>query len=297
MRTLDQIERWMQSVIVHPGGAREGVASPAAQQIIGIAPDNVETVVTRSRALTGLERLEIYNRAYFARLLECLREEFPGFLHAVGEEAFAEFAVDYLHKYPSTSYTLNDLGTRFPRYLAETRPGDEGKKKKGAGWPDFLVDLATLELTYSQVFDGPGVEGQPLFDVARLQAVTPETWPEARLVPVPCLRLLHLRFPVHKFLTAVRQRKETVFPRPRTTFLAVTRRDHVIRRYALSRVQYVLLGGLAVGQAVGQAIREAAAVAAWDPDQLAARLREWFHNWTAEGFFQEVELPRKEFPG
>jgi hypothetical protein len=58
---------------------------------------------------------------------------------------------------------------------------------------DFLIDLATLELTFNEVFDGPGVEGESLLDGDRLLTITPERLLEARLVGVPCLRLLALR--------------------------------------------------------------------------------------------------------
>ena len=83
MHNLDQIQRWMQTVIMSQGGAGAGVASASARKIIDVAPEDVERVVTPSRALSGLERLDIYHRAYFARLLDCLREEFPVLMHAV----------------------------------------------------------------------------------------------------------------------------------------------------------------------------------------------------------------------
>jgi hypothetical protein len=285
MHDLNQLQRWMQTVIMCPGGAPAGVASAQARGIIDVTPEAVESVATPSRALSALERLDIYNRSYFTRLLECLREEFPVLRHAIGEEAFDHFALDYLGKYPSHSYTLNDLGTSFPAYLAESRPADDRVEVTGLNLPDFLIDLVTLEQTYGDVFDGPGVEGQRLLDLEQLAKVSPESWPEARMVPVCCLRLLALRYPVHRYFSAVRRKKEPTFPRPAKTYLAVTRRDFVVRRYVLSRVQYVLLEGLSSGQAIGDAIFQAAKFTRLDTDALAGRLRTWFRNWTAEGFF------------
>jgi hypothetical protein len=287
MHDLDRIQRWVQAVIMSPGGARAGVASAEARSLIDVGPAQVERVVRRSRALSALERLDIYHRAYFGRLVDCLREEFPVLCRALEDEAFDEFAVDYLQKYPSRSYTLNHLGANFPRFLAETRPPDEGD---GVSWPDFIIDLATLELTYSEVFDGPGTEGQPLLDAARLGAIPPERWPEARLVPVACLRLLRLRFPVHRYFRAARAGKEPPVPAARPTHLAITRRDYVVRRYPLSKGQSTLLAALAAGRPVGEAIREAARALGRGRDR-AARLTKWFRDWTAEGFFQAARLP------
>jgi hypothetical protein len=288
MRDLEQIQRWMQTVIMTLEGAEEGVASNDARQLIDVPLEEVEKVVTRSQSLSAVERLDIYNRSYFARLTECLREEFPVLLHALGDEAFDAFAIDYLRKYPSRSYTLNHLGLNFPRYLAESRPEEEGT---GIGWPEFLIDLATLELTYNEVFDGPGVEGSRLLDEEQLKAIPPDRWPEARLVPVVCLRLLSLRHPVHRYFSAVRKDKDPKLPKPRRTWLAVTRRNYVIRRHELSRVQYVLLNALVTGQPVGQALIVAAESPGVTLEKLAGDLHQWFANWSADGFFQAVELP------
>ena len=157
--TVDELERWMQAVITHPRGVVSGIESPDARDLIAILPAQAERVVTRSRALTAIERLEIYNRAYFGRLLECLREEFSVLATALGNDIFDAFAVGYLQSHPSQCYTLGRLGEKFPDFLAETRPpsapADEGK----ATWPEFMIDLARLERVVNEVFDGPGAEG------------------------------------------------------------------------------------------------------------------------------------------
>jgi len=287
---LGQIQGWMQAAIMHPVGVAEGIASGEARQHIDVGPDQAETVVTRSRALTALERLAIYGFAYYARLLECVRDEFPVLMHALGQEVFDAFAVGYLQKYPSRSYTLVQLGANFPRYLAETRPaGDEGDGLP-ADWPDFLIDLAALELTFNQVFDGPGVEGEQLLDADQLRAISPEGLLEARLVAVPCLRLLALRYPVHKYFTAARRHEDPDPPGPAETYLAVTRRRYVVRHYELSRPAYQLLHALLAGESVGQAISGAVEAAGPDLDRLPNNLGMWFHDWAAEGFFRGVEF-------
>jgi hypothetical protein len=289
-RGLGQIQRWMQAAIMHPAGVAEGIASADARRHIDVGPDEAETVVTRSRALTALQRLAIYGHAYYARLLECLREEFPVLKHALGEELFDAFAVEYLERYPSQSYTLFQLGSHFPHFLAETRPDREGGGSLAPNWPDFLIDLASLELTFNEVFDGPGVEEAPLLDVRRLRNIPPERLLEARLVGVPCLRLLALRYPVHHYFTAVRRHEEPDLPEPADTWLAVTRRHYVVRHYELSQPANHLLSALLAGKSVGEAIRRAAETAGPDLAGLPDNLWLWFRDWAAEGFFGAVEL-------
>ncbi len=287
---LEQIQRWMQAVIMHPAGVAEGIASTDAIGAIDVRPNEVETVVTRSAALTAIERLEIYGYAYYARLLECLRDEFPVLKHALGEELFDDFAAEYLERYPSRSYTLFQLGVNFPRFLAETRPDREEEVSDVPEWPDFLIDIARLELTFNEVFDGPGVEGEHLLDADQLQGLAPERLLEARLVGVPCLRLLSLHYPVHQYFTAVRRHEDPELPEPGETFLAVTRRRYVVRHYELSPAAYQLLHALLAGETVGQAISRAVESAGPDLDRLSDNLSSWFHDWAAEGFFRGVEL-------
>src|SRR5258708_7421807 len=178
---LDAIQRWMQATIMHPAGIAEGIASAEARSHVDVRPEEAEAVVTRSKALTALERLAIYGYAYYARLLDCLREEFPVLKHALGEEVFDAFAAEYLERYPSRSYTLFELGVHFPRFLADTRPDRENEGRSAPSWPDFLIDLATLERTFNEVFDGPGIEGEQLLNADQLRTISPERLLEARL--------------------------------------------------------------------------------------------------------------------
>jgi len=83
---LDQLQRWTQSVITHPFGVEQGICSRAATEQIDVESATVEQVITRSKALTSIERLRIYANAYYARLLDCMREFFPALDHTLGEE-------------------------------------------------------------------------------------------------------------------------------------------------------------------------------------------------------------------
>jgi hypothetical protein len=151
--------------------------------------------------------------------------------------------------------------------------------------------LARLERLYGDVFDGPGVEGQPLLDAAQLKLVPPERWPDAKLVPVSCLRLVALEYPVHEYISAVRRGESPEFPLPAETFLAVTRRDYIIRRQSLSRVQFALLEAITEGRTVSEAISEALAIIPTSSEAFAHSLHDWFSAWTAAGYFQTVVLP------
>jgi hypothetical protein len=293
-RTLDTVQQWFQAVVTHPDGVEGGVESEEAQALIRLPRGELEAVIRRSRNLTAAERISIYANAYYSRLLECLGECFPMLKGALGEDVFNGFAFDYLQRYPSRSYTLDHLGENFPRFLDETRPGveDGGPPPGEIGWPDFLIDLASLEWVLAKVFDGPGTEGQTLLTPEALQTFPAERFAEARLIPVPCLRLLATRYPVNAYFTAARKAEEegeVPIPDPVPEYTAITRREFIVRRYSLSQPQHALLAALQSGATVAEALAAAAAVSDLDDDALAVELRSWFRLFTAEGFFQAIE--------
>jgi len=281
-RHLEQIQRWMQAVITWPGEIQDGIASEDAQSAIPLNPDELETVITRSSQLTSQERIGIYANAYYARLLECLSEEYPALIAALGETAFGAFCMQYLQSCPSTSYTLGDLGAQFPEFLSENRPARE--QSDVPDWTDFLVEVATLERLYSEVFDGAGIEQTPLLTPEKLNSLSPEEWPELKLQLAPCFRLCRFHYPVHEFITSVRKAEEPAIPVPQTTWLAITRRNFIVRRESISEPEYLLLSQLQEGRRIGEAIAVLIEAKLLDPEDLVAHLHEWFRHWTAAAF-------------
>jgi hypothetical protein len=284
-RDLAQIQGWMQSVIMNPSGVTVGITAADARAHIDILPEEIEKVIERSSRQTSIERLQVYSHAYYARLLECLRAEYPVMVQAMGAELFDEFAVEYLQRYPPHSYTLNELGASFATFLAETRPASA---EDDDSWLDFLVDLAKLEWSFAKVFDGPGAENQRLLGANQLQAISAELWPEARLVPVPCLRILKLDFPVQGYYRAIRDGAEAIPPERKPSWLAISRRNYVVRHYALTPSEAEILAAIIAGATVGGALDRASVPAVID--SFADSLQTWFYEWTAEGFFLTVEL-------
>lgn len=289
---LDVVQRWFQAVVSHPSGVGEGVDSNKAQGLICLKRDELEKIVRSTRRFSASERLSVYANAYYARLLECLGESFPVLKHALGEDTFNEFAFGYLQTYPSRSYTLNRLGEEFARYLDETRPDRGGREEQGPDWPDFLIDLARLELVIGQVFDGPGLEQEDCINHESLQSIAPDQWLQARLKLAVCLKLLQFSYPVNDYYTEARRAQEgeeISLPEARRQFVAISRRQYIVRRYELSEAQYRLMESLQSGQAIGRAIESAAEIMDADDEELSASLKNWFHDWAAEGFFQAVE--------
>ncbi len=282
--TLEQTQRWMQAVLMHPAGVASGVNSAAAREQIAIDANELEAVIPPSSRLTPERRLAVYSNAYTARLIECLAQQFPALVATTGKDAFADLAWGYLRAHPSRSYTLNHLGAQFAAYLDQSRPADL-QEGDSLGWPDLLVDLARLEWHVSEVFDGPGCETSPPLGPEALSAIAPHEWPDARLNTAPSLRLVTLRFPLNDYYTAVRRGHKAEMPKPGQQFLALARRDYVVWRYELTPNEHKLLAALAGGESVGDAIERT------DESYTAEQLRNSFYRWGRWGFFADVERP------
>lgn len=286
----DRIQKWMQSVITNPDGVERGIASNSAHRMIDLSLDRLESVICRSAAQSSVDRLRVYADAYYARLLEVLESEFPALTYALGSELFREFAVGYLQESPSRSYTLADLSAKFPEYLAHSRPPRDVPETE-PDWADFLIDLAILERTYSEVFDGPGVEGQSLLRADDLRAIPAESWPQTRLITVPCLRLLALRYPVHEYVTSVRKNANPDLQEPSLTWLLVTRRDFIVRRVSIGRSEYAALETIRSGGTVAEALNAATNDWPGEFDQLVEEVKRWFRDWSEAGYFFGLDDP------
>lgn len=289
---LARIQRWFQGVISNPDGVAAGADSPEAQQEFPSATHPLESILTGSSKLDPADRIAVYANAYFARLVECLGEVFPILKRTLGVEGFDSFAVEYLKRNPSRSYTLHRLGEKFPEYLATTRPPREDPDTPD--FADFLVDLARFELLLYEVFDGPGIEQGPRLDPARLAELDGPVAETARLLPAPCLRLFRSEFPVSDFYTVARETAEgdngsdeLEFPTPEESFVAITRCNYVVRRLPLEPEEFALLQELMAGAPLNPSLERAA-----ERDGLSeTRISRWFARWAAEDLFTDWSTP------
>jgi len=241
-------------------------------------PATIDAAVVCNRVTAGpqqspAQRLSVYQHAYFARLLDVLREQFPCTRFAAGDEAFDELATDYIVRQPPSSYTLARLADGLPRHLEATRPRD-------GEWGLFLVELTQLEQAIDRIFDGPGPERLPPF------ALPGDAGEDLRLRFVPGCELHSFRFPVSTYYSAWKAGGDPNWPQQTEQHVALLRRDYIVRRCELSPVQAALLSALHGGATLGEAV----AAAAGNPqspvlEQLAPQLHDWFAHWSAAGLF------------
>jgi hypothetical protein len=230
--------------------------------------------VLPSRNQSSSQRLAVYQHGYLARLQECLRDSFPVLLAALGRETFDQFAAEYVQRHPPASYSLNHLADRFVEHLIVTRPNDIS----APGWPDFIIGLAHLEHTIEQVFDGPGSEDLPPIDLTALLNVPAH---RLQLVPDRSLRLLSFSFPINDYYSAVKSGESSPWPQAGASWLAVMRRNYIVRRIPLEQAEHQLLSALIVGQSLADVLAASSAI--------TGEVADWFIAWGRLGLFQRME--------
>jgi len=238
--------------------------------------------------LSAIERLEIYNRQYWWRLLDCLREDFPGLRSILGDQRFYRFAVAYLNECPSRSFTLRNLGRRLERFLKRN--------------PDFAssyhrqaVDMARLEWAHIEAFDNAALPPVTARDLLGRRAT------RLTLALQPHLRLLRLRYPVDEILISLKKQsglrreasnavrrsmavggaQSNAPVKPEEVFLAVHRYRSRVHYKRLARAQYRLLSRLDGGESIGSACESVLRSEPIAP----AQLQQWFSDWAALGWF------------
>jgi hypothetical protein len=207
--------------------APEGVAKRLTE--LGRGPGDLETLVRSSGQLSSVERVDVYANMYFFRILEVLADEYAKIVTLMGADAFHNLVTDYLLACRPAHPSLREVGARLPAYLA-THPLAEGRP--------WLAELARLERTRLELFDGPDAETLTL-DAVR--AMPPEALPELALRAIPCHALLRTEFAIAPLWRALEDgRKPNDPPRSVETIL-IWRQDLTVFHRVLDPDEIVCL--------------------------------------------------------
>ena len=245
--------------------------------------------------LNSFERLEIYNRQYWFRVLDCLYDDYPGLRAVVGERRFMKMATAYLTQYPSDSFTLRDLGNRLEQFL-------RAEPHWSAPREELALDMVRFEWAQVVAFDGPAHPPLTPDDILD----TPPSKLQLRLQPY--LTLLELNFAVDDFLIAIKKRESDVlrgeasnamnsapkaavvrkrvrYPKREKVHLAVHRHDNLLYYKRLDQEAFAILTSLSRGITVEDACLEAVTASKRTDVDWSAEIKSWFDAWSALGWF------------
>jgi hypothetical protein len=265
-----------------------------------VAYDGQPTAATVSRyikpsaTLSSFERLEIYNRQYWFRVIDAISEDYPALSAIVGPKRFEALIRAYFGDHPSTSFSLRNLGKSLPAWLAR-HPEFTGRRH------ELAVDAARVEWACVEAFDGGTL---PPLTESGAQMVSPATI----LTLQPHLQLLQLSYPVDDIVIAVHRgmpdseivssaatmRKRTAherLPKMRRSdiWLAVHRYDDSVYHSRLTSAQFWLLSALRAGHSMESAIESAFAGSRLKPIEQAATIQDVFAHASRLGWIAAPE--------
>src|ERR1700733_14611267 len=246
--------------------------------------------------LTSFERLEIYNRQYWFRLLSSMVEDFPGLRAVLGAARFEAMSKAYIVDNPSRSFTLRNLGSQLESSFHKN-PRWAGKKQA------LALDIAKLEWAEIEAFDG---KAEPPL---RPEDLSANAGANLRLRLQPYIQVLSLRYPVDDLLLEIkhsseenevasnafqerrkRKRVQTVAKlKPAAIALAVHRIDNSVYFRRLDPEEFALLTELKHGRTLQKAVGQAFRKTKIPPQELPALVQRWFRNWAALGWFCQPE--------
>lgn len=291
VKQLGELQALMAGAIMRPLTARNQMQprSVDGRPMTRVA----ESFIKPNDRLTSFERLEIYNRQYWFRILDCFYDDYPGLRAVIGDRKFDRLARAYLARHPSESFTLRNLGRRLERFL-------RAEPKWTAPHQRLALDMARLEWANIVAFDE---SAKPAIHVDNLLGREPS---KVRLALQPYITLLEVRYPVDDLLIAAKKGDDRLrgeasnavelhhrragrvnFRRlkPRRLYIATHRMNCSVYYKPLTRGQFEVLRALQRGATLEKACAVLVKRRGSAANDSATQVQQWFQEWTSFGWF------------
>ena len=246
--------------------------------------------------LSSFERLEIYNRQYWFRLLSSMIEDFPGLRAVLGSQRFESMCKAYLTECPSRSFTLRNLGAHLETWLRQNPSWIRDRRV-------LALDMVRLEWADIEAFDGQAKPPLRSEDLGEIDV------PNLQLSIQPYVQLLELHYPVDDLLlevkhgddasdfasNAIQERRKRSKVRavaklePAQIFLAVHRLDFSVYFRRIEPEEFALLSALRNGKTIERAIELAFKKSSVPTGDRATFVQHSFQTWATLGWFCRPE--------
>ena len=290
---LETLQREMAAAIMRPLTPHEEMRdhAPDGRSMKAVA----ESFIAPNSRLSSFERLEIYNRQYWFRVLGALAEDFAALRAVIGGGAFEAMSIAYLTVHPSRSFTLRNLGSQLPDWLS-ANPKFAGRRHR------LAVDVARIEWAFVEAFDNAEHTPLTLDQIATLDA-------GSRLALQPHLRLIALDYVADDLVLSLHdnQKRDTSeagikhepgpespakLPRlrRRSTWVAAHRVDLSVYYRRLKREEFLTLAAIRAGLPLVEALDAGFRDSQTEEIRRPQLVREWFATWAELGWICAPDL-------
>lgn len=262
---LLSLQRRFAAALREPLWGESRAATGLAPREVGPSADFLNTAresVTPSRSLAAVDRLELYHRQYWYRLLDSLAEDFPSLRRRLGETRFWGLLEAYLAHQPPSTPTLRHLGAGLADFL-------EGE----AGVPLAAVELARLEYALCVAFDA-----------GERPAVAPEALAQGPLALQPHVQRFAFRTPADSAWRrpGPASSEPTVLA---SRFVVVFRLGEVPQVERVPGAAFRLLEAIEATRSLELALERLVASPGRGRGLDSERVRGWFSTWAARRWF------------
>jgi Putative DNA-binding domain len=254
-----------------------------------------QSFVAPNSKLSPFERLEIYNRQYWFRILGALAEDFPALRAVLGARAFEKLSIAYLAAHPSRSFTLRNLGSRLGAWLKDN-PRLTGRRHL------LALDVTKIEWAFVEAFDSAENTPLTLDQIATLDG-------GSRLSLQPHLQLLALEYAAEDLVLGLHRRDKrqtseagvdhdevdeppAKLPRLRrlATRVAAHRVDNSVYYLRLQPEEFETLVAIRRGLPLAQALEAGFADSHIRAEGRTGLVQKWFGTWAELGWICAPDL-------
>jgi Putative DNA-binding domain len=290
---LEILQREMAAAIMQPLTPDEEMRdhAPDGRSMTAVA----ESFIAPNSRLSSFERLEIYNRQYWFRVLGALAEDFAALRAVIGGSAFEAMSIAYLTVHPSRSFTLRNLGSSLPNWL-DANPQFTGRRHR------LAVDVARIEWSFVESFDNAEHTPLTLDQIATLDA-------GSRLALQPHLQLIALDYAADNLVLSLHDNQKrdtseaglkhepgpeapTRLPRLRRTktWVAAHRVDLSVYYRRLKQEEFLTLAAIRTGLPLVDALEAGFRNSQTAETRRPQLVREWFATWAELGWICAPDL-------
>ena len=291
--SLAELQREMAAAVMQPLTADEDMQPvlPDGRDMHTVAA----SFIAPNSKLNSFERLEIYNRQYWYRVLGALAEDFPALRAVVGARAFEALSIAYLTAHPSRSFTLRNLGSKLADWLG-ANPQFTGRRHR------LAIDVVRIEWAFIEAFDNAEYAPLTIEQIATLDA-------GSRLALQPHLVLLALDYPADDLVLGLHKRDKRQTSEAgvshddgdeapvklsrlhrRPTWVAAHRVDNSVYYLRLKREEFLTLSAIRQGLSFADALETGFIGSRIPQSQRAGFIQKWFGSWAELGWICAPDL-------
>jgi hypothetical protein len=291
--SLAELQREMADAVMQPLTATEDMraVSTDGRDMNAVAA----SFIAPNSKLNAFERLEIYNRQYWYRVLGALAEDFPALRAVVGAHAFEALSIAYLTAYPSRSFTLRNLGSKLADWLL-ANPLASGRRHR------LAIDVTRIEWAFIEAFDNAERTPLTVEEIATLDD-------GSRLALQPHLILIALNYPADDLVLSLHKRDKRQTSeagvshddgdeaplklprlRPQPTWVAAHRVENSVFYLRLKREEFLTLAAIRQGFALADALESGFIGSRIPESQRAGLVQQWFGSWAELGWICAPDL-------